>query len=302
MRDRFSMAEGHFLFGFSVVLLFIYSLSAFNHDFLTYALLAELVIFLGPVVFMAIYMNISFKKAISWNPMAVKQWCYSLLFFTAVIPSVLFVNIISSIFFDAIGLQSDSGLPLPQNTGELILQLLIIAGVTSVCEEVFFRGMLYNALFGASNNTRFSMVFSAFLFAIMHFDIQNFINPFLLGILFAWINKQTGSIKSSIIGHTLINSMAILLMFLFNIEGLVLEQSLQTKPQFALLTGIMIGSVLAAVFFYKQLVGLKASTDEPSLDPVLKYDLNEWLRYEKSFIIPLGVVLFYSLLTLALWF
>lgn len=301
MRDRFSIAEGHFLFGFSVLLLFLYSSVAYNHDFLTFALLAELVIFLGPVVFMTRYMGISFKKAVNWNKMTVKQWCYSFLFFSALIPTVILLNILTALFFEMIGLQSESGLPLPQSTGELVLQMLIIAGITSLCEEIFFRGMLYNALHGESNNKRFSMVFSGFLFAIMHFDILNFVNPFFLGIVFAMVNHQTQSIFSSIIGHTLINSMVILLTYSLNSGGMASDQVLLSEWQLGIGVAILIGSVFATIYFYRQLASLKRNTEVEKIELVLNYSLAEWLVYEKSFIIPLGVVLFYSLLTFAFW-
>ena len=82
---------------------------------------------------------------------------------------------------------------------ELMLQnvpifnyLIFMCLVPAICEEVFFRGTLTNAynVYGE----RFAIVVSALVFALFHFDIQNFIAPFLLGLLFSSLIEVTGSI------------------------------------------------------------------------------------------------------------
>ncbi len=86
--------------------------------------------------------------------------------------------------------------------------LIFACLVPSICEEIFFRGMILNAydIYGR----KFAILLSSFIFAMSHFDIQNFVAPFLLGILFANLMELTGSIYAPIISHFTNNIIAIL--------------------------------------------------------------------------------------------
>ena len=86
--------------------------------------------------------------------------------------------------------------------------LIFMCLVPAICEEVFFRGTLTNAynVYGE----RFAIIVSALVFALFHFDIQNFIAPFLLGLLFASLIEYTGSIIPAIVAHFINNVIAVL--------------------------------------------------------------------------------------------
>ncbi len=86
--------------------------------------------------------------------------------------------------------------------------LIFMCLVPAICEEIFFRGTLTNAynVYGE----RFAIIVSALVFALFHFDIQNFIAPFLLGLLFASLIEYTGSIIPAIVAHFINNVIAVL--------------------------------------------------------------------------------------------
>lgn len=86
--------------------------------------------------------------------------------------------------------------------------LLFMCVVPAVCEEIFFRGALINSydIYGG----KFAIIMSSLVFALFHFDIQNFIAPFLLGILFGNLLELTGSIFAAILAHFTHNIIAIL--------------------------------------------------------------------------------------------
>ena len=89
----------------------------------------------------------------------------------------------------------------------IIRYLIFLCVVPAICEEIFFRGALINSyeVYGS----RFAIVMSSLVFALFHFDIQNFIAPFLLGILFGNILELTGSLFSVILGHFVNNLLGI---------------------------------------------------------------------------------------------
>ena len=71
-------------------------------------------------------------------------------------------------------------------------------------KEILFRGVILGGLLAHRTPAR-AIVWSAVLFAIVHIDPWQFPAAFLLGIVFAWIVVQTGSLLPAIIGHALNN-------------------------------------------------------------------------------------------------
>lgn len=90
----------------------------------------------------------------------------------------------------------------------LIAYLGIMCIVPAFCEEIFFRGALLNS-YSVYGNT-FAIFMSSLVFALFHFDIQNFVAPFLLGIVFANIVDVTGSLYGAMVAHMTNNIVAVL--------------------------------------------------------------------------------------------
>lgn len=81
----------------------------------------------------------------------------------------------------------------------VFVSILTVALLPSIFEELLMRGVVLNA-FRRSNRRR-AMFASAFLFALLHLDIDQFLGYFVLGIFFAYVVIRTGSIYAGIIAH-----------------------------------------------------------------------------------------------------
>ena len=127
--------------------------------------------------------------------------------------------------------------------------LVFMCLVPAICEEVFFRGTLTNVynVYGE----RFAIIVSALVFALFHFDIQNFIAPFLLGLLFASLIEYTGSIIPAIVAHFINNVIAVLTARYLN-ERLFdfLRQTKFTREIGSLELSIIIILVLLSIFSF----------------------------------------------------
>ena len=87
----------------------------------------------------------------------------------------------------------------------------------SLIEELLSRGLiLYGFLLNYSKKK--AILFSAILFACMHFNPWSFFLTFLIGLLFAWWVIRTGSLWSSLFGHALYNGLWIFIYY-FNIDA-----------------------------------------------------------------------------------
>ncbi len=87
---------------------------------------------------------------------------------------------------------------------EIILSLIVIP---AVCEEFFFRGIVFNEYrkYGATN----AVIVSALCFAMLHFSFENFFIYLFAGILFGFVTAMTKSIIPSILLHLLSNTLSI---------------------------------------------------------------------------------------------
>lgn len=119
-----------------------------------------------------------------------------------------FLNTLVVYILGMTGSSARDALPVPGNTTELCLQIVVIALLPAFCEEFFFRGILYNAFEGLG--AVLATVVTALYFALFHFDIRNFLGPLFLGILIAWYCKRTGSLFAGMLAHFTNNLLSVL--------------------------------------------------------------------------------------------
>ena len=91
----------------------------------------------------------------------------------------------------------------------LIIELLSSALVTPFLEELLHRGVVYQRLrkrFGVVA----SILVSSLIFAVLHFNIVQFIYAFLLGAVFAIFVEKTGKLYWAIVAHIVANAIAVI--------------------------------------------------------------------------------------------
>ena len=98
---------------------------------------------------------------------------------------------------DVVGDRARKEKPFPLTFYAMVIQ-------APLYKEVLFRGVILGGLLAHRTPAR-AIVWSAVLSAIIHLDPWRFPAAFLLGIVFAWIVVQTGSLLPAIVGHALNN-------------------------------------------------------------------------------------------------
>jgi len=89
------------------------------------------------------------------------------------------------------------------------LELLGSALVTPFLEELLHRGVVYGRLRRMMGMWP-SVLISAFIFAVLHFNIVQFTYAFLLGIVFALFVEKTGHLYPAVIAHIVANAIAVI--------------------------------------------------------------------------------------------
>jgi membrane protease YdiL (CAAX protease family) len=93
----------------------------------------------------------------------------------------------------------------------LIINLLLMAVLPAIAEELTFRGVLQN-LFTVSN-LHIAIWCSAVLFSAVHLQFYGFLPRMLMGALFGYMLVWTGSLWTPILMHMTNNAMAVILYF-----------------------------------------------------------------------------------------
>jgi hypothetical protein len=99
--------------------------------------------------------------------------------------------------------------------GGLLLNLLVIALIPAVGEELTFRGVLQQGL-TRKMNPHAAIILSAAIFSFIHFQFYGFLPRMFLGILLGYMFYITGSLWTSIAMHFVNNGTAVVVYYLNN--------------------------------------------------------------------------------------
>ena len=103
--------------------------------------------------------------------------------------------------------------------GGLLLNLLVIALIPAVGEELTFRSVLQQGLC-RKMNPHAAIILSAAIFSFIHFQFYGFLPRMFLGILLGYMFYITGSIWTSIAMHFVNNGTAVVVYYL-NHRGII---------------------------------------------------------------------------------
>lgn len=102
---------------------------------------------------------------------------------------------------------------MDQSGMALLVNLLIIAVVPAIGEELMFRGGVQKILTRWSGNYHVGIWVGGALFSAMHFQFYGFLPRMALGVLFGYMLVWSGSIFLPILAHFINNATAITLHF-----------------------------------------------------------------------------------------
>lgn len=100
---------------------------------------------------------------------------------------------------------------------KLFMNLLIIALLAAVSEELFFRGILQQLLKDVVKNAHIAVWLSAFIFSAIHMQFYGFLPRWILGVLLGYLFLYTRSLWTPIIFH-FINNAIVVVVFYFGKE------------------------------------------------------------------------------------
>ncbi|QQY80358.1 hypothetical protein EDD65_103197 [Keratinibaculum paraultunense] len=170
-------------------------------------LITEYIIILMPIVLYLKFNNYSINYVLRLNKINLKQILLTILIVLFSYPVAVFFNFIGITLLSRFIEIQPTPLPLPSNLKEYVLSFLIISLTPGICEETMFRGLIMSSYDRLGKKK--AIIYSAILFGLFHFNVQNLLGPIYLGILFGTIAYKTNSIYATMIGHTVNNTIAL---------------------------------------------------------------------------------------------
>ena len=132
----------------------------------------------------------------------------------SVFSCILLVNLMEYAF-RLVGYQPEStSMPLA-TFGDFVLQIIFLALLPAVCEEIVYRGVILQGL-KEKCKPILAIILTSVIFMLAHGSLQQTIYQFILGLLLTYIAYSTKSIVYSMIAHFTNNFIVILLGFIQN--------------------------------------------------------------------------------------
>ena len=128
------------------------------------------------------------------------------------------VSVIVVVALERLGIEAD-----PQAAEQALLVIdpwlavLAIVILAPVAEEVFFRGIVFNAWL-RERGPAYAFIGSSLLFMVLHLSVAAAVPIFLLGLALAWIYRRTGNLLAPIAMHATVNGISVTLALLARFE------------------------------------------------------------------------------------
>lgn len=174
--------------------------------------LLEIAFVLVPTIILAYLKKWDIKYLFRLNRIRLDNLVLSAVIMLFAIPVTAFINGIVIFILFLLGKAHAQPMFPAENFLQLILTLFAIAVTPAVSEELLCRGVILRKY--EKWGVKGSLLMSAFLFALLHRDIQNLVGTFLLGLLIAYIVYRNNSIFAGMAAHFTNNGFVVIVTFL----------------------------------------------------------------------------------------
>lgn len=169
--------------------------------------LGELIVVIPGLFFLLLY-RCDLMEWIPFRRVKISTIGYTVLLTITITPMLYFLNLMSQLIEENVARELMNEI----EDVPAILFFFVVGIFGPICEEVAFRGVLFNG-FKRSGRIFLAIIYSGFLFGLFHMNLNQFGYAFLIGIVSAFLIEATGSIWPSIIMHVLINGFNVIEMY-----------------------------------------------------------------------------------------
>lgn len=103
------------------------------------------------------------------------------------------------------------GLPEATNLSQLIFELIIVAMLPAICEEIFFRGFVMRAF--ERYSPAGAVILSSIAFAVMHGNLQQVFYAFIIGLILGTVVMVSDSLLAGTVIHFAMNALSVIITY-----------------------------------------------------------------------------------------
>jgi membrane protease YdiL (CAAX protease family) len=141
------------------------------------------------------------------------------------------------------------------NSIGLVVNLIVIAVLPALGEEILFRGIIQRTLREWLKNPHAAIIVTGFLFSFVHFQFFGFIPRMFLGIIFGYLLYWTGKLWIPILAHFVNNALATMWYYIYfkNEKAVPNPDEFGTSSESVFLyISIVIFIAIVYFYFYRQ--------------------------------------------------
>jgi len=97
----------------------------------------------------------------------------------------------------------------------LLANLLVLAVIPAIGEELFFRGMLQKLLRAVIGWPHLTVFITAIIFSSLHFQFYGFLPRFLLGLVYGYLFLWSGTVWLPALAHFINNAVPVVLSYFY---------------------------------------------------------------------------------------
>lgn len=125
------------------------------------------------------------------------------------------------------------------NEWSLFVNIVIIALIPAIGEELVFRGVLQRLFISMFKNAHVGIIITAFIFSAVHLQFLSFLPRFVLGIILGYLVLWSGSLFLAMIAHFINNTLAVI-YYHFHYAGKIgNDLEVIGSPEHGLIYGIL---------------------------------------------------------------
>lgn len=134
----------------------------------------------------------------------------------------------------------------------LITNIIVIALLAALSEELFFRGMLQKVLIECFKNKHIAVWTGAILFSAFHMQFFGFFPRMLMGAYLGYLFLWSGSLWPGILAHFVNNGMAVFLIWLSN-RGVISADvdkigTFENEMMYVIISAVLVVTSLVLVY------------------------------------------------------
>jgi len=155
---------------------------------------------------------------------------------------------------------------LPSDTvGIMFLNLVIVALLPAISEELLFRGVFQRIFYGFFKSPHGAIWLTASLFSAIHLQFYGFIPRLILGLAFGYLYYWGGTLWLPVLAHFVNNAVPVVTGYLNIIDTSGADADIDLWKQLLILPAPLIFSAVILLYFrnkYNQALSMKNNHDQ----------------------------------------